>query len=179
MTTPEARGEDRGELGGKVLPRDDYTVLGFSAQADVKGELVFAGYGIVAKDLSVDDYAKLDVKKKIVVVRRFVPDAATFAETEKQRRYGDLRHKAWTARERGATALIVVDWPLAPNPPVKDWQMPSEASLPSLSPEGPGDAGIPVVVVKRAAMEPLMDKLAARKPVDGRLEVQLDFEGAG
>lgn len=164
------------KLGGTVLPSDALTVLGFSAQTAAQGPLVLANYGIVEPSLSVDDYAKLDVKGKIVVVRRFVPDTAPFADTEKQRRFGDLRYKAWTARERGAKALIVVDWPLAPNPPVKDWQMPSEASLPSLSPEGVGDAGIPVVVVKRAALEPFMDKLTARKPVDGRVEVQLDFE---
>jgi len=164
------------KLGGTVLPGDLYTVLGFSAQGAVQGPLVLSGYGIVEPSLAVDDYAKLDVKGKIVVVRRFVPDSAPFAETEKQRRYGDLRYKAWTARERGAKALIVVDWPSPPNPPVKDWQMPSEASLPSLTPEGPGDVGIPVVLVKRAALEPLMDKLTGRKPVDGRIEVQLDFE---
>lgn len=164
------------KLGGTVLPNDAYTALGFSSQTAAQGPLVLANYGIVEPSLSVDDYAKLDVKGKIVVVRRFVPDAAPFNETEKQRRFGDLRYKAWTARERGAKALIIVDWPVAPNPPVKDWQMPSEASLPSLAPEGPGDVGIPVVVVKRAALEPFMDKLTGRKPVDGRIEVQLDFD---
>lgn len=164
------------KLGGTVLPSEALTVLGFSAQTAAQGPLVLANYGIVEPSLSVDDYAKLEVKGKIVVVRRFVPDAAPFTETEKQRRFGDLRYKAWVARERGAKALIVVDWPQAPNPPVKDWQMPPEAALPPLAPEGAGDVGIPVVVVKRAVMEPFLDKLAARKRVDGRVEVQLDFE---
>ncbi|HYI02100.1 M20/M25/M40 family metallo-hydrolase [Hyalangium sp.] len=164
------------KLGGAVLPSDTYTVLGFSAQSAAQGPLVLAGYGIAEPSLSVDDYAKLDVKGKIVVVRRFVPDSATFAETDKQRRYGDLRYKAWTARERGAKALIVVDWPTPSSPEAKDWKMPSEASLPALSPEGPGDVGIPVVLVKRAALEPLMGKLTEGKRVDGRVEVQLEFE---
>jgi Tol biopolymer transport system component len=164
------------KLGGTVLPADAYTVLGFSAQGAAQGPVVLAGYGIAEPSLSVDDYAKLNVKGKIVVVRRFVPDSATFSETEKQRRFGDLRYKAWTARERGAKALIVVDWPVPPSPPVKDWQMPSEAAMPALAPEGPGDVGIPVVVVKRAALEPLMGKLSEGKRVDGRVEVQLEFE---
>ncbi len=164
------------KLGGTVLPADAYTVLGFSAQGAAQGPVVLASYGIVEPSLSVDDYAKLDVKGKIVVVRRFVPDAAAFSETEKQRRFGDLRYKAWTARERGAKALIVVDWPVPPAPPVKDWQMPPEATLPALAPEGAGDVGIPVVVVKRAAIEPLMGPLSDRKRVDGRIELQLEFE---
>jgi Tol biopolymer transport system component len=163
-------------LGGTVLPPDAYTVLGFSAQTVAQAPVVLAGYGISEPSLKVDDYAKLDVKGKIVVVRRFVPDSATFSETEKQRRYGDLRYKAWTARERGAKALIVVDWPAPPEPPVKDWKMPGEATLPTLAPEGAGDVGIPVVVVKRAAIEPLMSLLTERKRVDGRIEVQLEFE---
>jgi hypothetical protein len=137
---------------------------------------VLAGYGIAEPSLGVDDYAKLDVKEKLVVVRRFVPDTPAFSETEKQRRSGDLRHKAWTARERGARALIVVDWPEAPSPPVKDWQMPSEASLPAPISEGPGDVGIPVVMVKRAALEPHMAALAEGRSVDARLEVQLESE---
>ncbi|WP_224249909.1 M20/M25/M40 family metallo-hydrolase [Hyalangium gracile] len=164
------------KLGGTVVPADAYTVLGFSAQSAAQGPLALAGYGIVEPSLKVDDYAKLNVKGKIVVVRRFVPDSPTFSETDKQRRYGDLRHKAWTARERGAKAVIFVDWPEAPNPPVQGWQMPPEAALPTLAPEGVGDAGIPVIMVKRAALEPLMGQLTAGKRVDASVEVQLDFE---
>ncbi len=164
-------------LGGKVLPADAFTVLGFSAQNAVQAPLVFANYGIVEPSLKVNDYAlKRGAKGKVVVVRRFVPDTATFADTDKQRRFGDLRYKAWVAARHGATGLIVVDWPEAPTPAQKDWRMPPEAALPGLSPEGHGDAGIPVVVVKRAALEPLMDALLKGKQVDARLEVRLDFE---
>ncbi|NMO19650.1 M20/M25/M40 family metallo-hydrolase [Pyxidicoccus fallax] len=164
------------KLGGTVLPGDAYTVLGFSAQAVAQGPLVLAGYGIVEPSLKVDDYAKRSVKGKIAVVRRFVPDTAAFSDTDKQRRFGDLRYKAWAAAQRGAKALLVVDWPEAPTPPVKDWTPPPEASLPGLSPEGPGDAGIPVVVVKRAALEPLMAALEKGQRVDARVDVRLDFE---
>jgi Tol biopolymer transport system component len=164
------------KLGGAVLPSDAYTVLGFSAQSVARGPLVLAGYGIVEPSLGVDDYAKLDVKGKIAVVRRFVPEAAPFSENEKQRRYGDLRYKAWTARERGAKGLVVVDWPAPPSPPVKDWKMAPEAMLPAPTPEGAGDVGIPVVVVKRAVLEPHLARLAEGKRVDARLEVQLEFE---
>jgi Tol biopolymer transport system component len=163
-------------LAGTVLPTDAYAVLGFSAQAAAQGPLVLAGYGIVEPSLKVDDYARRSVKGKVAVVRRFVPDTPAFAEADAQRRFGDLRYKAWVAAKQGAKALIVVDWPEAPTPPVKDWRMPPEAALPGLAPEGPGDAGIPVVGVKRAALEPLMDALARGQRVEARVEVRLDVE---
>ena len=63
---------------------------------------------------ALDDYAGLDVRGKIVVVRRFVPEHAALSTPERQRRAGDLRQKAWTAREHGARALLVVDLPAPP-----------------------------------------------------------------
>jgi hypothetical protein len=133
---------------------------------------VLAGYGISAPELGVDDYAKLDVKGKIVLVRRFVPEGEKFAERDAQRRYGDIRHKAWTAREKGAKALLVVDAPLPP-PNAKGWKAPDEAPLPALHPEGYGDAGLPVVLVKRAAVSETLDRLAKKTPVRGELKVSL------
>jgi Tol biopolymer transport system component len=150
-------------LGGAELKKDDYVVLGYSPrQADVAADLAFADYGIVAKDLEVDDYAKLDVKKKIVVVRRFVPETEAMASTDAKRRYGDIRQKAWAAKEKGAVGLVVVDDP-APPAGSKDWKAPDEARLPTLESEGYADAGLPVVVVKRAAFAPVLAKLKAVK----------------
>ncbi|MCY1003846.1 M20/M25/M40 family metallo-hydrolase [Myxococcus sp. MISCRS1] len=163
-------------IGKTALTGDAFSVLGFSAQQQAQGALVFANYGIVEPSLSVDDYAKLSVKGKIVVVRRFVPDTAAFADTDKQRRFGDLRYKAWQAAQRGAKALIVVDWPQAPTPTPKEWQMPPEATLPALHPEGPGDAGLPVVVVKRAALEPVWAPLTKGQRVDAAVGVKLEVE---
>jgi Tol biopolymer transport system component len=148
------------ELDGKPVAKDDYVVLGYSpAKADVKGETVFAGYGIVAKDLGIDDYAKLDVKKKVVVVRRFAPEGGKLGTTEAQRRYGDMRRKAFSAREKGAAALIVVDDPSPPDDAKPDWKAPDEAKLPLLGPEGYSDAGLPVVVLKRSVGKPIVDRL--------------------
>ncbi len=162
-------------LGGAVLGRDDFAVPGYSAQGDVAAPLVLAGYGIVEPSLGVDDYARANAKGKVVVVRRFVPDSPAFAETEKQRRYGDLRYKAWVAREHGAKALVVVDLPEPPRPARADWRPPTEAGLPASQPEGPGDAGLPVLVVKRSAIEPLVAKLASGT-VQAKLKVALQFE---
>jgi hypothetical protein len=148
-------------LDGAVVPADLFRPLAGSASGSVKGELVFAGYGIKAPALDRDDYAGLNVKGKLVMVRRFSPTTGKFEATDAQRRYGDLRAKAFTAREAGATGLIVVDWPEAPKGAdgqvPADWKLPDEAALPTLFAEGPGDAGLPIVVVKRAAAAAVMD----------------------
>ena len=62
-----------------------------------------------------------------------------------------------SARERGARALLVVDCRLRPRTPPADWKPPAEAAAARAPrPSGYGDAGIPVLMVKRAALEPLI-----------------------
>jgi Tol biopolymer transport system component len=162
------------ELDGRKLSAEEFSVLGFSpANASVEGDLVLAGYGIVDKELRRDDYARVAVRGKIAVVRRFVPDEPAFETTETRRRLGDLRHKAWLAKERGAKALIVVDAPMPPPGAPKDWKAPDEAELPALAPEGHGDAGIPVLFVRRATAAPLLDKLSKKQRVQGSVAVEL------
>ena len=71
-----------------------------------RGPLVLAGYGIVDKALDIDDYARLDVKGKIVVVRRFVPehpalcDARAPAPRRRPAPEGLARARARRARAR-------------------------------------------------------------------------------
>ena len=166
------------KLDGVELPKDAYAVMGFSAQGEVSGPMVLAGYGITDPNLGIDHYARIDAKGKVVVVRRFVPQTPAFAPTDRQRRFGDIRYKAWIARERGAKALIVVDWPEPPSPPEKGFEPPPEARLPSRSPEGPGDAGIPVLVVKRSALTPLFPKLTAGTRIESELKIGLTKKNA-
>jgi Tol biopolymer transport system component len=161
-------------FGGKPLAAGDFVPMGFSPpNADVKGDLVFAGYGIVAKDLDLDDFAKLDVKKKVVLVRRFVPEGPKLESTDAKRRHGDIRKKAWNAKERGAVALVVVDDPAPPDPPPKDWKPADEAKMPALHPEGYSDAGIPVVVVKRAVGHDLVTRLQKKEKIPAQVTTQL------
>ncbi len=154
-------------IAGRPLDHHDYVVLGYSPpKVDLTADMVFAGYGIVAKDLGIDDYAKLDVKKKVVVVRRFVP--AKIEKPEQQRRYGDIRQKAFWARERGASALVVVD-----DPEPSDGKQPDEAKLPPLQPEGYTDAGLPVVVIKRAPGHEVIARLQKKERVPAKITVAL------
>ncbi len=139
--------------GKELALNSDYVVAGFAHSGDAKGDVVAAGYGIVAPEQQRDDYAGVDVKGKVALVRRFVPPGDAFADPELARRYGDLRYKAFTAREHGAVAMLVVD---LPEPPKEgEGQEVDEAPLPGMNIEQRGDAGIPVLVLKRDAARPL------------------------
>ena len=162
-------------LGDRSLRPADFQPLASSAEGRARGDLVLAGYGISAKEIAVDDYAGVRAKGKIVVVRRFVPDTKAFVDTRSKRRYGDLRYKAWVAKQRGAKALIVVDAPLPPPGAKKDWQPPTEAPFPALHVEGHGNSGIPVLVTKREALASTLAKLAKGGRVRADLEVDLTF----
>jgi Tol biopolymer transport system component len=162
-------------VGGVVVARDGFEPLGFSAAGKAAGPLVLAGYGLVDKELGLDDYAGLDARGKVVVVRRFVPEHAALSTPERQRRAGDLRQKAWTAREHGARALLVVDLPVRPKDAPADWKPPSEPSLAAPRPSGYGDAGIPVLVVKRSVIGPVVEKLEKKQRVAAELEVALSY----
>jgi len=161
-------------LDGVKIPAEQFRPMAWSASGDAQGELVFAGYGIHRPDLGRDDYANLDAKGKIVLVRRFAPTTGKFESTAEQRRAGDLHAKAFAAREAGAVALIVVDSPEVPADAPADWKAPAEIPLPSLAVEEMGDAGIPVVVVQRAVAQELIARLLAP-----RLGKRSSHRGAG
>ena len=71
---------------------------GFSASGKAAGKLVLAGYGLRDPGDHIDDYAGLDVKGKIVVVRRFVPDHRRVRHARAPAAAGD------SARRRGSRA---------------------------------------------------------------------------
>lgn len=164
-------------VAGKKVAGTDFTPLGWSSQGALKGKAVLAGWAIQDRELGLDDFKGLDVKGKIVVARRFVPEHEKLSTPELQRKAGDLRKKAFVARTLGAKALVIVDWPVAA--PAKDGkpaELPPEAALPALRPEGTGEAGIPVLVVKRSALEAQWKNLEAKKAIDLSLGVELQFE---
>jgi len=164
------------KLAGVAAAKDDFTPVSFSGQGKVKAKAVLVGYGIEEPDLGIDEYKGQDVKGRVVIVRRFVAEGEKPLAAEDARRAGDLRKKAFTARNHGALALLVVDWPLAPPNAPKDWAMPAEAKSPTLRPEGTGDAGLPVLVVSRKAMEKVWPKLEKKQAIDVELSVTLVFE---
>ncbi|HTM19767.1 MAG TPA: M28 family peptidase, partial [Kofleriaceae bacterium] len=143
-------------LDGVPLGGGDFVPAAFSGSGRASGATVFAGWGIRDQALGIDDYARLDVKGKIVVVRRFLPEGKPFDSEDAKRRYSDLWYKAFTARERGAIGVIAVEVPPPPAAHKRDKQRqpapPPPAPLPRLEPSVTGgDVGIPVVVVTQMA----------------------------
>jgi Tol biopolymer transport system component len=96
----------------------DFRPLPFSENGEASGQVVFAGYGLVAPGdhgAPYDSYAGLDVKGKIVLILRYVPENVEPLRRAQLNRYAGLRYKAMLARERGAKAVLVVTGPNSPH----------------------------------------------------------------
>ena len=124
----------------------DYRPLAFSAAGAVDGGIVFAGYGIVAKDLGYDDYEGLDAKDKVVVVMRYSPDGDD--EKSPFSPFAALRFKAAVAKEKGAKALLVVAGPLTKDVADDLVALRTDAAF--------SDAGIVAVSIRRPVAEALL-----------------------
>ena len=94
----------------------EFTPFSFSDSGQAQGEVVFAGYGITAPELSYDDYAGVDAAGKIVLILSGEPrerdPEAPFRRPEAYR-YTEVRYKALNAREHGARGVILVTNPVA------------------------------------------------------------------
>jgi Tol biopolymer transport system component len=162
-------------IGKDALSTEQFQPLGYSASGEVSGKLVLASYGLQKPELGRKDYDGVAAKGNIVVVRRFVPESEQFKDDKLRRLHGDLRAKAWTARARGAAAMIVVDSPERPANAKADWAPPDDASFPKLVRDSYGDAGIPVVIVKRAAFAPVLEQLEKGRSLNAQLKVELNL----
>ena len=77
-------------------------------EAEVEGELVFAGFGISAPSLGYDDFAGIDVEGKIIVVFTGKPNWFPSAEGS---HFRSMRGREWA--ERGIAGAIVMQTPEA------------------------------------------------------------------
>ena len=141
---------------GQVTPWElgvDWTPLHFCPDATVSAGIIFCGYGITSEEFGYDDYGGLDVNGKIVAVLRHEPqttDESVFGG-KRSTHYSDLRYKAQNAYRHGAAAMIVVSGPL-------DHMADGEDDLMELgSGDVYGEAPIPVVQLKRAGLQGLLD----------------------
>jgi Tol biopolymer transport system component len=145
-------------LDGEKLTETDFMIPGYSASAEVSGPVVFAGWGIASEEHGIDDYEGLDAEGKVVLVRRYTPKDGLFEDQDLQRRLGDIRYKAFTAREHGAVALLVADLPLTDDI--------EEPPFPTLRADNQGDAGIPVAgsnEIGRSACLPVIRMRPSRR----------------
>ncbi len=100
----------------------DWRPLSFSEVGQVAPSgVIFAGYGIETPDGATgsdgktldpySSYAHLDIKDQWVMVFRYLPEGLEKERRNELVRYASLRHKAMTARQKGARGLIVVSGP--------------------------------------------------------------------
>ena len=103
LTLPSA--DSTGALQQLTLePGKDFLPLFYTDAGSISGELVFAGWGIHAPQFGYDDYAGLDVRGKIVLCFRGVPNRedSTFQE------FDEHRIRMQTAKDLGARALFYI-----------------------------------------------------------------------
>jgi hypothetical protein len=104
-------------VNGKALKLDeDYRPLTLSGEGAFDGEVVYAGYGITSKTrrngFIYDDYASIDVKGKVVLIKWFEPmdGAGKSLWAPPGKDWSDeagLENKIRNAREHGAVALLL------------------------------------------------------------------------
>jgi aminopeptidase YwaD len=123
----------------------DFSPAGFSADSELKSEVIFAGYGfnINTDSIKWNDYSGIDVKGKWVLILRADP------ETEDPNSFyvpfsGD-RSKALTAKDMGAGGVLLVSGP-ASDP---------RDTFESLN-SGDLSAGIPVLRIKREVADRIL-----------------------
>ncbi len=143
-------------LGGKALRKQtigvDFIPFNFSDSGSVaNAAVVFAGYGITAKDAGWDDYAGLNVRGKVVLVFRHWP-----REKDKESKLAGTRHglftaKAELAKKNGAVGMLLVTDPLHHKPAEDDL---TDSGFLRLPPED-GDTK-PDTPAKKATKNPLL-----------------------
>lgn len=139
-------------LGESYYPIAATPATGTQPPVDLKHvPLVFAGYGLSAPGANYDDYARLDVKDKAVVIFSHEPQ-----ETNRNSRLNGARPmrettlyaKALAARSRGARALLIVTDPTHRTDSTNYAAFEIESD--------PEDHQIPVLRVRRDTLAPLL-----------------------
>lgn len=153
----------------------EFSPLALGDSGDVSGKgLVFAGYGITAKDeslkLEYDDYSGIDVKGKVVLILRREPqlnDEKSAFAGKQNTAYAEFRHKATNAFQHGAAAVLLVN-----NIAGSDGKDPI---LPFRAAGATRNSTIPFVQITRAKAEELLKTGGA--PTLEALEKEIDADG--
>ncbi len=122
-------------------------------------EIVFARYGIIAKNYGYDDYENLDVSGKVVLVFRDVPqlNGENFFSDEDQAKYSDAHYKIEAAVENGAKGILFIP----PTSIIKYWRLIKRRAINTsfelISDERENDeATIPVIMLSNASVSELL-----------------------
>ena len=125
--------------------RREFVPLAFSSGGALEGEVVFAGYGISAPELGWDDYAGIEVAGKIVLLLQGSPDGED--PHGRFHAYRAPQRKVAIAREKGARGVLFI---------ARKENAESDRLAASRYDHMFGEAGIPVLLLGRAAASELM-----------------------
>ena len=123
---------------------DEFIPFNFSSRAKVSGSVVFAGYGITAREYNYDDYAGLDVKGKLVLILRHEPqefDEKSVFAGKVYTEHSQFFSKVTNAKNHGAKGVILVN-----DRPAHRGEADQLESFGKTA--GPADGGIPFVQIK-------------------------------
>ncbi len=140
----------------------DYVPLPFSSDQAFSGEVVFCGYGVVDAQRRHDDFLRLDLTGKVVLVLRGElpggPDEDGFST------FASFRRKICNARDRNAAAVLFVN--RKPPPDGTDELLPFHGG-PDTS-----DYGLPALHIRRTLAEAMLAQ-GGLKTLDA-LQAKLD-----
>jgi hypothetical protein len=162
----------KGPLGQTITLEagKDYQVLPLASSGKVTAPVVFAGYGVQAKQANYDDFKDLDVAGKVVVVLRRVPrwdnDAVPFAGNKEA--HAGLENKIGLAELHKAAAVILVN----DRSEVKGGD--KFANLPGI-----GSSGIPVVQLRRGLFDMMLISSKGTSLTDLEKDIDRDLKPRG
>jgi hypothetical protein len=151
----------------------DYSPMPISTGGALTGvPVVFAGYGITARDesrkLDYDDYAGIDVRGKAVLILRREPrqhdDASPF-DGKNDSKYATFQHKATNAFQHGAVAIFLVN-------NLAGLEGNRDSLINFMASRIGGDSNIPFLMLSREFADKLLAE--AKAPSLAELEKQID-----
>ncbi len=136
----------------------DFIPLNFSTAGRFSGGVVFAGYGITAREYEYDDYTGVDARGKFVIVLRHEPqefDQRSIFAGQIYTEHAQLFSKALNARLHGAKGLLYVN-------DIASHGGGSGELEKFIGTAGPGDAGIPFVHVSAGVVDRWLDAVGKK-----------------
>ncbi|MFN7921119.1 MAG: M28 family peptidase [Bryobacteraceae bacterium] len=139
---------------GSLAFQKEFVPFNFSSGGSFEGKLVFAGYGITAKEYNYDDYAGIDVKDKFVIVMRHEPqefEENSVFSGKVYTEHSQFASKATNAKIHGARGVILVN-------DIGNHGNETDELEPFVKSVGPSQAGIPFVQVKAEIVDKWLGK---------------------
>jgi aminopeptidase YwaD len=153
----------------KLKFEDDFIPFNFSSRGEVSGNVVFAGYGITAREYNYDDYAGVDAKNKLVLILRHEPqefDEKSVFAGKVYTEHSQFFSKVVNAKNHGARGVILINDRANHRGDADQLEVFGKTA-------GPADGGIPFVQIKADVAERWIAK--AGKNLDD-IEADIDTD---